>query len=669
MNRESGGFLERELLAESIETTVADTDVIVLRNMVLALRRGLIWIALAGLGFGIIGFIGAKLLEQKYTSVAQVMIDTRNTLDSTFVPTSSGSATTNTTLESELEVLRSPDLIERVVDRFDLTKDPEFASPPSDLAEYSEEEQERILREMTIAAVTKKRTIEQVGNISAVYAISFVTSDPMKSAQLANALAEEYLNTSVVAKRRSLELSQGWLAERTTELQRNLTDLNTELENHILAAPFSEEEVNTIKVQTLIKERQLRDTTLDLQAAEDDLNLAMAAAAEATTQADKSAQEALVAQATRTRDAIRADIATQELSLSTLHADLTRQARHSAELRRIENDIAVSEAIYRDFITQLSRRTQQERYLDADARVISAARPALEPSEPKARQIALVLAVLGAGMASLALVLQELHQKSLRTVREYEAASGLSFIGVVPEAEAVETLPDRVLTKPPTISPRMMRFARKLRASILAGRDGRNTKIIAGLACSPGEGCTTAMLMLAAACAEAGERVLLVDLDFWNSPFSQDPVPVTRSGGKSNGVKADRHIAAHADWGQLSLDPAPQRTEAQGAPVTSDDLTARLERLRESYDRILVDTAPLLQRMDIASLSGGCDAVLIFARWKSTTRREIRSMLKLLADVGVRPTAIVATRVKTSQLKQFGEGSLYFPQDGKPEAA
>lgn len=672
MNRERGGFLERELLAESIDAAAADTDVIVLQNLVLAIWRGLIWIVLAGLIFGVVGILGAKMLERKYTSVAQVMIDTRNAVDSTFVPVTSGSATTSTTLESELEVLRSLDLIERVVDQFGLTEDPEFASPTLGIAQFSEEERTRILREMTIAAVAKKRTIEQVGNISAVYAISFLTNDPMKSARLANALAEEYLNTSVVAKRRSLELSQGWLTERTSELQRKLTDLNIELESHIMAAPYSAEEVNTIKVQSLIKERQLRDTSLDLQRAEDALGLAAASSAEgkAQTENDKVAQEALIAQQTRVRNAIKADIEDQEASLSLLHTALARQARHSAELRRIENDIAVSEAIYRDFVSQLSRRTQQERYLDADARVISAARPALDPSEPKSVQIALVLAILAAGLTSIAIVIQEFRQKRLRTVREYEAASGLPLIGVVPEAEATETLPSAVLAGPPTISPRMMRFARKLRASIPARRDGRSNKIIAGVACSPGEGCTTSLLMLAAACAEAGERVLLVDLDFWNSPFCIDPSAVAPAGARSTRSKADRHVAAHTDWGQLSLLPAIARSDSQGAPLTVEDLAARLDRLLESYDRILVDTAPLLQRMDVAALSGGCDAVLVFARWKTTTIREIKSMLKLLADVGVRPTAIVATRVNTSQLKQFGEGSLYFPvAEKQPETA
>jgi Mrp family chromosome partitioning ATPase len=240
---------------------------------------------------------------------------------------------------------------------------------------------------------------------------------------------------------------------------------------------------------------------------------------------------------------------------------------------------------------------------------------------------------------------------------------------VIPEAEEEETPPSPVLSEPPTISPRMMRFARKLRASILSGREGRHIKVIAGVACSPEEGCTTSMLMLAAACAEVGERVLLVDLDFWNSQISKGHSPVGPVGGSSTKSKAARHVAANSEWGHLALDPAEQRSETQGAPFSVEELVARLDQLRESYDRILLDTAPLLQHMDAASLTGGCDAVLVFSRWKTTTRREVKSMLKLLADVGVHPTAIVATRVMTSQLKEFGEASLYFPVEEKPEAA
>ncbi|HNP15481.1 MAG TPA: hypothetical protein PKI99_03355, partial [Terrimesophilobacter sp.] len=68
--------------------------------------------------------------------------------------------------------------------------------------------------------------------------------------------------------------------------------------------------------------------------------------------------------------------------LERTRAVLLDRARRDAETKRIENDIAVSEAIYQDFMTQLSRRTEQREYLDADARVISLARPPFRPSEP-----------------------------------------------------------------------------------------------------------------------------------------------------------------------------------------------------------------------------------------------------------------------------------------------
>ncbi|WP_343080293.1 GumC family protein [Ostreiculturibacter nitratireducens] len=713
MNKENERFLEKELLSQNLGADAGEAELHLVRDLSLALKRGIFWIILAAMLGGIGGLLLSSMMERKYTSIAQVMIDTRAPVATDFAPVVSGLPTSTTTLESELEVLRSLDLIEHIVDRFDLSNDPEFFSANSEPTDedLSEEQQALVRREMTIEAVAKKRSIEQIGTISAVYAISFTTNDPKKSADLANALAQEYLKTTTAAKLRSLELSQGWLTERTSEMQESLSDLSVKLERHILAAPFSPEEVNTIKAKSLTVERRLRDRNEALPVMETKLGraqvlrsidrfdlaareiavpgsaLALALQAYEVGSADaasrlESALDDTINSMQADRIKIRQEIIALEDELESMREILTEQARHDAETSRIENDITVAEAIYQDFVSQLSRRTQQERYLDADARVISAARPALDPSEPKRKVMAIQSAVLVMIAAVLVLVLRELRQNHLRTVREYEEATGLPLIGVIPQAEEVEIPTSALTTGPNAFSPRMMRFARKLAASVDAHpqmpstqhradtkrKSAKRATVIAGVAANPGEGLTLSMQMLAAAYAEAGENVLLVDLDFWNSPYSTGS---SRAKSDATGLldpTARAGSIVKTGWDTLSVLPATNCADNEGAPITAEAFEGALSELSKTFDLILVDTAPLMHRIDAASLCRVADLSLLFVRWDTTTREAVTSTLKLLSDVGVTPSAVIATRVDTARISGFGERALYFPAAAKSAA-
>ncbi|HNP15482.1 MAG TPA: Wzz/FepE/Etk N-terminal domain-containing protein, partial [Terrimesophilobacter sp.] len=230
-----------------------------------ALKRSWFWVAFVGLLGGAASYALSLGLEERYTSVAQVMIETRVNEDTQFTPFLSNLPISLTSLESELEVLRSLDLVERVVDRLQLQDDPEFFDPSGFEEELASPDAPgaanpsdfNLQREQTIANVADRREIEQVGNISAVYAIRFTTSDARKSAALANMLAEEYVSTTRNEKLRSLELSQGWLTQRVSQLQERLSDLGVQLEQNLLSAPYSPDEIETIKARNVATERRL----------------------------------------------------------------------------------------------------------------------------------------------------------------------------------------------------------------------------------------------------------------------------------------------------------------------------------------------------------------------------------------------------------------------------
>lgn len=745
MNQENSKALDAELFGAQLTPSSPDDEVRLLSDLIRALWRARFRLAMVGFVAGVVGYGLSYASDIGYTSVAQVMIETR-TSDDDFTSTTSGLPISTTALESELEVLRSHDLAQRVVDRLALDQDEEFAAEDEDDGGInlsprvaiswvkglvsqafgpSDEEvidpvqaalsAEDLEREKVVANVVAKRTIEQVGNVSAVFAIRFTSVDPRKAAVLANALAEEYLASQTSAKLVALERSQGWLSERTIELQERLSALGVELERQLLDAPFTVEEVETMKalrssaerqlntadsaaaelielrrnILILISQRNFEDAAALLPVLTTEVRTALAtsrtgntSALEAALDAEVEALSVQIEQRQAVVDALREEI-------DGFRDNLVQVAEHDAEARRIESDIRVSEAIYQDFVSQLSRRTQQDRFLNPDARIIAYARPSQNPSQPRRAQIAVILAVLAVFIGSAVVIVRELRQSGLRTVGDFEDATGLPVLGTIPKFRARNAPINAVLLQDGSIDPGLIQFARKLYSSYAAllytqplkpGSRSRSAsmtpreaqsdvgpshrkenQIIACASALDKEGKSSTMLLLAGACAYAGERVLLIDCDFWSSPFKA-LAPETPAGyyaALRDPSQVDPLIV-DTDEDDVYILPAARGVEDPAALLLSDEFGNLVNALAQDFDRILIDTPAILQRIDIAALYRLANTVLMIVRWNSTNKGAVNSAIKALQDVGVTPSAVAATQVDTKRASEYGDNPFAY---------
>ncbi|MEO1312266.1 MAG: AAA family ATPase [Pseudomonadota bacterium] len=749
MKQETSKTLDAELFGTGFTPSSSDDEVRLLADLWRALWRAKYWLALGGFVAAVIAYAMTYTNDIKYTSVARVMIETRTT-DDDF---GSGLPISVTVLESELEVLRSQDLAERVVERLDLETDDEFAPTDEDEAGgigdliaglrstvrglfQSDEDTgettdtgDSLFDQRVVANVVGARSIEQVGNASAVFAISFRSESPRKAARLANALAEEYLNSQTSAKLTALERSQGWLSERTIELQERLVGLGVDLERQVLDAPFTVEETETMKAQRTSAERQLNDARNAVEELTNvrreifilvsQRNFLEAARAvpnpsfqmrQAMIEADNGDPNILEAALTQELNEITAQIDARERVVDGLRAEidgyrdaLVEVAEHDAQSKRIESDIRVSEAIYQDFVSQLSRRTQQDRFLNPDARIIAYARPSLYPSEPKRALSAVVAAVIAVFLLSLMVLVRELNQSGLRTVSDYEEATGLPVLGTIPRFSRKSAPVAALLSSERSIDPRLIQFARKLYSSYAGlmyiqphgseawGQRGvpapletdatpipskiKDNQIIACASALDGEGKSSTMLLLAGACAYAGEKVLLIDADFWDSPLTSlsktDAAGYLRALDAPDDAPDDAPEVAKAavqalivqtDEANVSVLPAPEGLEDPAAVLLSEEFAKMVQNLSADYDRILIDTPAVLKRVDIAALYRVADTVLLITNWNATPRGAVKSAIKALQDVGVTPSAVAATKVNTKRASGYGDNPFAYAE-------
>jgi capsular exopolysaccharide synthesis family protein len=169
------------------------------------------------------------------------------------------------TIESELELLNSPAFIRRIVDKLNLTQDPEFApwlidEEPTWFArllelinpvryvpaewwaalESDSAGTDPAARQLNavIGNVVGRLTVEQVGR-SYVISLDFLSADPAKAARIANAIADEYLATQVEAKYAAADRATDWLKKRIDELRGKVVEAEAKIveyrtKNHLV---------------------------------------------------------------------------------------------------------------------------------------------------------------------------------------------------------------------------------------------------------------------------------------------------------------------------------------------------------------------------------------------------------------------------------------------------
>lgn len=314
-----------------------------------------------------------------YTATSSVMIDTRTSrvVDSEAVL--SGLSGDVGVVDTEVEILKSRQLAERVVRALELEEDPEFNSAlaePGVLAQISggigsmfgASAPDRARRQLTeieaqrqservVDVVRSRLSIRRVG-LTYVMGVSFTSPNPQKSARIANAFAQNYLLEQLEAKFEATRQANDWLNTRLNDIRAEVIQSEAAVEqyrnaNNLLSASgatLTEQEISTYNTQL---------ATVRAQQAEDEARLSTARAQLARGSTGDDVGEALgstVVQQLRTR---RAEVSGRVADLSSRygprHPDMLR-----AERELVDIDAQIQAEIGR-IVSNLEARVQVAR--------------------------------------------------------------------------------------------------------------------------------------------------------------------------------------------------------------------------------------------------------------------------------------------------------------------
>ncbi len=168
-------------------------------------------------------------------------------------------------------------------------------------------------------------------------------------------------------------------------------------------------------------------------------------------------------------------------------------------------------------------------------------------------------------------------------------------------------------------------FRSTLTSILFMGENGSRPRTLVFTSASPAEGKTTVVSNLAIATAEIRRKVLIIDADL-RRPRMHDVFSLRNERGLSDILSeeySDENVLGliqETTTPGLHVLPAGPPTEAAAHLLYSPNLQALLDRLRDDYDMILIDTPPMLQMTDARVTGRLADAVVLVARVGKTTR-------------------------------------------------
>lgn len=306
------------------------------------------------------------------------------------------------------------------------------------------------------------------------------------------------------------------------------------------------------------------------------------------------------------------------------------------------------------------------------------ASPISDPSEgvkvaPRLMQSILIFAFLGT-LAGIGLALAfEFTDKSFRSPAEIRRRLGLPVVGHIPpirvglepdnpllEGKAIDMEPVIVThLRPKSIEAEAYRG---VRTQLYFSTQGAGHQVIQVTSPNPGDGKSTLASNLAVSIAQSGKTVILVDCDFRkpriHKIFHIDKPDV----GLASAITGDCDLGAAirtSSIENLSILPCGPRPQNPAELLTSPEFVAMLERLRQMFDFVIVDTPPVLAVSDPAVVAPRVDGVLLVFRMTKKARPTAERAREQLAALGANVLGVIVNGTGGTKDEGYGYGYGY----------
>ncbi|MFG6139556.1 polysaccharide biosynthesis tyrosine autokinase [Halomonas sp. B23F22_10] len=504
-----------------------------------------------------------------------------------------------------------------------------------------------------LAAINDLRSrfgVSQQGKDSGLLDLSLSDTDPQRAARVLDAVSEVYLTQNIQRQAAEAEKSLEFLENQTPQVREQLRQAEDQLNSY-----RTERDSVDLSMET----ESLLERIVDLEKQLNELSFTEAEISRRFTTSHPTYQALLEKkqQLQNERDQLEERVD----SLPETQQQVLRMSR----------DVQVNQEVYVQLLNKMQEMKIARASTVGNVRILDEAAVQPAPVEPK-KPLIVVLATLLGGMLAVGLVLvRGLLRRGVESPEQIEDA-GIPVYASVPLSDEQGKLVKRV-------KHRNDKGGQDISTGILAERAPADTAIeaIRGLRTSlhfamleagdnllaitgpsPGIGKSFVTINLAAVCAQAGQKVLVVDADMRKGHVHH------AFGGRSEGGLSEllSGKAALADVTRSGSIEGLDYISRGSAPPNPSELLMQerfsqfLADIREQYDLVVIDTPPILAVTDAAVIGKQCGTTLMVTRFQVNPVKELEIAQRRLATSGVPVKGAILNAMERKAATSYGYG-------------
>lgn len=344
--------------------------------------------------------------------------------------------------------------------------------------------------------------------------------------------------------------------------------------------------------------------------------------------------------------------------------------------RELSEDVDTNRDLYQAFFTRLKENTELQGFEASIGRITEPATVPFFASKPN-RRLIIVLALILSGMFGVgATLLLEAFNSTIRSVDDVEGRLHKNLLGIVPIVAAQTGQKTKKLKKGRLPEVDLHHYfngndhafseaLRTLRTSLQLLNLEKKTQVIVLTSTVPGEGKTMVASNLAFAVGQL-EKTLLIDTDL-RKPKVAKNFKLTNKVGLSNYIAGSNTLEECINHDEQSgvdiisagtIPPNPQEL------LASNQFKLLVNELKGSYDRIIIDTPPILAVSDAIIVGKLADSLIYVVKNASTKESHIKGSLKRLAQSNIKVSGVVLNQVDLKKAHEYEEFSGYYDQYG-----
>ena len=350
----------------------------------------------------------------------------------------------------------------------------------------------------------------------------------------------------------------------------------------------------------------------------------------------------------------------------------------------LNEEVVVNRGLYENVLKRMHETNVANDLAASNMQIVQRAELPSVPSSPNWSRNMLLSAILGLLLAVAVGFFLEYMDSTVNTPQGVWAAVSLTTLGVVPH---LKSLPEKYRTGPQNGTAKYLSSGgevkasaskelvmagdqlsltaesyRTIRTALLLAKAEHPPKVILLTSPAPGEGKTVTTVNLAAALAQSGQSVVVVDGDLRKGRCHK-LVNVSNQTGLANVLA-----------GQSGLRSAMKETSVKNfyllprgvlPPNPADLLMSRkmqevLNELRNTFDFVLIDSPPAIAVSDAAVISAFCDGVLLVFHGQKTTAQAARQAVERLDSINATLLGVILNGVDMRN-PDYADYRSYYP--------